>query len=74
MAISPHQSKPLSVFRTFVVQLHAGAVAGVSGGRFSGGVEHVASGQAFEFSSAEALVEFLSDNAAALAEHSGRDQ
>ena len=60
MSISPHQSKPLSVYRTFVVQLHAGAVDV----RFSGRVEHVASGLAFEFSSSEALVQFLADNAA----------
>jgi len=60
MSTSPHQSKPLSVYRTFVVQLHAGAVDA----RFSGRVEHVASGLAFEFSSAEALVQFLADNAA----------
>jgi hypothetical protein len=61
------------VFRTFVVQLHAGAEAGASGGRFSGRVEHVASGQAFEFTSAEALVEFLTDNAAELGGHPGRN-
>ena len=60
MGSSPHQSKPLSVYRTFVVQLHAGT----GDGRFSGRVEHVASGLAFEFSTPEALLEFLSDNIA----------
>ena len=73
MASSPHQSKSLSVFRTFVVQLHAGAAGGISGEQFSGRVEHVASGLAFEFSSAEALVEFLADNIAGRAVRSGED-
>jgi hypothetical protein len=53
-----HESKPLSVHRTFVVQLHAGAVDG----HWSGRVEHVASGRLAQFSDLEALLEFLSDN------------
>ena len=48
------------MYRSFVVQLQAGA----TDGRFSGRVEHVASGLSFEFTSAEALLEFLCDNIA----------
>lgn len=58
MASSRHEAKPLSVYRTFVVQLHAGADEGHCSGR----VEHVASGRSAQFSSVQALLEFLSDN------------
>ena len=53
-----HQANPLSVYRTFVVQLHAGA----DDGHCSGRVEHVASGRSAQFSTVQALLEFLSDN------------
>jgi hypothetical protein len=58
MTSSLHQSKALSVYRTFVVQLHAGA----DDGQCSGRVEHVASGRSAQFSTMAALLEFLSDN------------
>lgn len=52
--------EPPTLYRTFVVQMHAGT----DDGRFSGRVEHLASGLSFEFASAEALLEFLTDNIA----------
>ena len=54
------EPRPLPVYRTFVVQMHVGA----PDGRFSGRVEYLASGQSFEFATAEALLEFLADNIA----------
>jgi hypothetical protein len=58
MASSPHESKALSVHRTFVVQLHTGT----GDGHYSGRVEHVASGRSLHFSSLESLLDFLADN------------
>ncbi len=61
MASPPPEANALSVHRTFVVQLHAGAAEG----RYSGRVEHVVSGRALQFSCLEDLLEFM--------EHSGED-
>jgi hypothetical protein len=61
MASPPPEANALSVHRTFVVQLHAGAAEG----RYSGRVEHVVSGRAMQFSSLEGLLEFM--------EHPGED-
>jgi hypothetical protein len=55
MASIPRESNALSVHRTFVVQLHVGALAG----RYSGRVEHVASGRAVQFATLEALLKFM---------------
>jgi hypothetical protein len=61
MAGNPRESNALSVHRTFVVQLHVGAVEG----RYSGRVEHVVSGRSVQFASLEALLDFM--------EHNGED-
>ena len=58
MASTPPESKSLSVYRTFVVQLHVGAGEGC----YSGRVEHVASERALEFSTLAELLEFLADD------------
>jgi hypothetical protein len=58
MASNPREANALSVHRTFVVQLHVGAVAG----RYSGRVEHVASGRAVQFATLEALLKFMECN------------
>jgi hypothetical protein len=58
MASNPRESNALSVHRTFVVQLHVGAVAG----RYSGRVEHVASGRTVQFASLETLLDFMERN------------
>jgi hypothetical protein len=55
MASPPPEANALSVHRTFVVQLHAGA----ADGRYSGRVEHVVSGRTLQFSSLEDLLEFM---------------
>jgi hypothetical protein len=60
MASNPRESNALSVHRTFVVQLHVGAVHG----RYSGRVEHVASGRAVQFTTLEALLKFMECNGA----------
>lgn len=64
MASNPRESNALSVHRTFVVQLHGGAVAG----RYSGRVEHVVSGRAVQFATPEALLDFMEHNGADAAE------
>lgn len=48
---------PLSVTRTFVVQLRADTV--VEQGHLAGRVEHVVSGQAMDFESLETLLAFM---------------
>jgi hypothetical protein len=58
MASIPRESNALSVHRTFVVQLHVGALQG----RYSGRVEHVASGRAVQFATLEALLKFMECN------------
>jgi hypothetical protein len=55
MASPPPEANALSVHRTFVVQLHAGA----TDGRYSGRVEHVVSGRALQFSSLGDLLAFM---------------
>jgi hypothetical protein len=51
------ETSPLSPQRAFVVQFRAGA--GVEPVRFTGRVEHMASGQATRFESVEDLVTFV---------------
>jgi hypothetical protein len=60
MASHPRESNALSVPRTFVVQLHVGAM----NGRYSGRVEHVASGRALQFTTLETLLKFMECNGA----------
>jgi len=60
MASHPRESNALSVHRTFVVQLHLGA----TDGRYSGRVEHVASGRVVQFTTLEALLKFMECNGA----------
>lgn len=60
MASNSRDATALSVHRTFVVQLHVGAVDG----RYSGRVEHVVSGRTAQFTSLEALLDFMERNGA----------
>jgi hypothetical protein len=58
MAGNLRESNALSVHRTFVVQLHLRA----ADGRYSGRVEHVASGRAVQFETLDALLDFMERN------------
>jgi hypothetical protein len=69
MTSSPQIAESLSVHRTFVVQLHGGAAAG----HYSGRVEHVASGRWGQFSTLEALLDFLVANSDTAANHSSAE-
>lgn len=69
MASNPRESNALSVHRTFVVQLHAGAEEG----RYSGRVEHVVSGRAVQFASLEALLDFMEHNGGGASETDATD-
>lgn len=70
IAGDPRESTALSVHRTYVVQLHPGAVDG----RYSGRVEHVASGRAAQFASLEALLSFLEQDGAHPVEERAADR